>query len=210
MWGLIPGPWDHDPSQRQTVNQLSHPGTPTIGTLKCSLLLRSVCGTAELVWLQSSPGWTGKDLPQLSAGLTGFLTSCWPKASLASFPSGHLYVESKSARGSWLPQSEQASGQERGMARCKTWSHSWNTTVTLAIICGLEVCYPIHHTLRGWDWMDMTTESQGSLGPLSVCVWEVDRWVPWFWEYLWGGKKKPMRSAFRNMVKFPWRRCTNV
>ena len=26
--GCIPGPWDHDPSWRQTLNQLSHPGTP--------------------------------------------------------------------------------------------------------------------------------------------------------------------------------------
>jgi len=26
--GLIPGPWDHDLSQRQTLNQLSHPGVP--------------------------------------------------------------------------------------------------------------------------------------------------------------------------------------
>ena len=28
MWDLIPGPWDHDPSWRQTPNQLSHPGGP--------------------------------------------------------------------------------------------------------------------------------------------------------------------------------------
>ena len=27
-WGSISGPWDHDLSQRQTLNQLSHPGTP--------------------------------------------------------------------------------------------------------------------------------------------------------------------------------------
>ena len=26
--GLIPGPWDHDLSQRQMLNGLSHPGTP--------------------------------------------------------------------------------------------------------------------------------------------------------------------------------------
>ena len=28
MRGLIPGPRDHDPSHRQTLNQLSHPGGP--------------------------------------------------------------------------------------------------------------------------------------------------------------------------------------
>ena len=28
MGGLIPGPWDDDLSQRQMLNQLSHPGTP--------------------------------------------------------------------------------------------------------------------------------------------------------------------------------------
>ena len=30
MWDSIPGHWDHDLSQRQTFNQLSHPGTPKI------------------------------------------------------------------------------------------------------------------------------------------------------------------------------------
>ena len=29
-----PGPWDHDPSQRQTLNPLSHPGAPTDDILK--------------------------------------------------------------------------------------------------------------------------------------------------------------------------------
>ena len=28
MWGSIPKPWDHDLSQRQTLNQLSHTGAP--------------------------------------------------------------------------------------------------------------------------------------------------------------------------------------
>jgi len=31
--GLDPGLWDHDPSQRQTFNQLSHPGVPNLPTL---------------------------------------------------------------------------------------------------------------------------------------------------------------------------------
>ena len=26
IWDSIPGPWDHDLSQRQMLNQLSHPG----------------------------------------------------------------------------------------------------------------------------------------------------------------------------------------
>ena len=30
MWGSIPGPWDHDLSQRQMLNQLNHPGAPTL------------------------------------------------------------------------------------------------------------------------------------------------------------------------------------
>ena len=29
MQGSVPGPWDHDLSQRQTHKQLSHPRTPT-------------------------------------------------------------------------------------------------------------------------------------------------------------------------------------
>ena len=28
MWGSIPDPWDHDLSQRQMLNHLSHPGAP--------------------------------------------------------------------------------------------------------------------------------------------------------------------------------------
>ena len=28
MWGSVPGCWDHDLSQRQMLNQLSHPGAP--------------------------------------------------------------------------------------------------------------------------------------------------------------------------------------
>jgi len=28
MWGSIPGPQDHDLSKRQTLDRLSHPGTP--------------------------------------------------------------------------------------------------------------------------------------------------------------------------------------
>ena len=45
---LIPGPWDHDLSRRQTFNQLSHPGAPKIFEFKlntlqltCSVLLVS-------------------------------------------------------------------------------------------------------------------------------------------------------------------------
>ena len=33
MWGSIPGPWGHDPSQRQRLNRLSHPGAP--GVFSC-------------------------------------------------------------------------------------------------------------------------------------------------------------------------------
>ena len=33
MWDSIPEPWDHDPSQRQVANHLSHPGAP------CALFL---------------------------------------------------------------------------------------------------------------------------------------------------------------------------
>ena len=34
LCGSIPGLWDHDLSQRQTLNQLSHPGTPDLYILK--------------------------------------------------------------------------------------------------------------------------------------------------------------------------------
>ena len=41
MWGSIPGPQHHDMSQRQMLNQLSHPGAPNINSLKQkSMLLR--------------------------------------------------------------------------------------------------------------------------------------------------------------------------
>ena len=30
MWGLIPGPWNHDLSQRQMLSDLDHPGTPAL------------------------------------------------------------------------------------------------------------------------------------------------------------------------------------
>jgi len=39
MWDSIPGPWDHDLSRRQTLSRLSHPGTPTEGFLKGSVLV---------------------------------------------------------------------------------------------------------------------------------------------------------------------------
>ena len=28
-WGSFPGLWDHNPSRRQPLNQLSHPGAPS-------------------------------------------------------------------------------------------------------------------------------------------------------------------------------------
>ena len=33
MRGLIPGSWDHDLSQRQMLNHLSHPGAPGLSLL---------------------------------------------------------------------------------------------------------------------------------------------------------------------------------
>lgn len=30
MRGSVPGPWDHDLSQRQMLIQVSHPGPPTV------------------------------------------------------------------------------------------------------------------------------------------------------------------------------------
>ena len=41
MWGLIPGPWDHDLSWRQMLNQLSHPGIHVF--LFLSFLDSSMC-----------------------------------------------------------------------------------------------------------------------------------------------------------------------
>ena len=37
MQASIPGPWDHDLSQRQMLNQLIHPGAPRpeVSTAKC-------------------------------------------------------------------------------------------------------------------------------------------------------------------------------
>ena len=39
--GSIPGPWDHDLNQRQTLYQLSHLGTPIIDFIKCGKLSMS-------------------------------------------------------------------------------------------------------------------------------------------------------------------------
>ena len=38
IWGSIPRLWDHDLSQRQTLNWLSHPGTPNVFSLKCNFI----------------------------------------------------------------------------------------------------------------------------------------------------------------------------
>ena len=37
MWIWIQGAWDHDPSRRQTLNLLSHPGTPLNSILMSTL-----------------------------------------------------------------------------------------------------------------------------------------------------------------------------
>ena len=37
-WGSIAGPWDHDLSQRQMLNELSHPGLPRNSFNKVLLL----------------------------------------------------------------------------------------------------------------------------------------------------------------------------
>ena len=44
--GSIPGPWDHDLSQRQMLNQLSHPGAPSVN----SLSLREFLTTSKGRW----------------------------------------------------------------------------------------------------------------------------------------------------------------
>ena len=50
MWDLIPGPWDHDLSQRQTLYQLSHPDTPKQLFLKW--------------WQQNKPNQTNEKISQ--------------------------------------------------------------------------------------------------------------------------------------------------
>ena len=45
MWDLIPGLWDHDPSRRQPLNQLSHPGVPNRHFLKERLHMKK-CSSA--------------------------------------------------------------------------------------------------------------------------------------------------------------------
>ena len=40
MQGSVPGPWDHDLSWRQTLNQLSHPGAPKAINFKIGIDLR--------------------------------------------------------------------------------------------------------------------------------------------------------------------------
>jgi len=38
MQGWIPGPWDHDPSRRQTLHWLSHPGAPRLSSWKAHIV----------------------------------------------------------------------------------------------------------------------------------------------------------------------------
>ena len=42
MWGSIPGPWDHDLSQRQMFNRLSHPGFQKNHGIKQSGMVTSI------------------------------------------------------------------------------------------------------------------------------------------------------------------------
>ena len=39
MWGLIPGPWDHDLNRRQQLNPLSHAGAPFKLFFKSTVIL---------------------------------------------------------------------------------------------------------------------------------------------------------------------------
>lgn len=164
--------------------------------------------SAELRWLQSSPGWTGKDLAQLLTWLwqdsvLGRLHSLARELlarSICRFLPKWAAVASKSPHVSWLHQSEQASGQERGLAGGggeDMASQNWITSV----ICVLEACYQIHRTLRGWDYTGRESqESRVIGGPLSVRVKEVDCRYPWFWKYC---GKNHIGIALRNVVKFP-------
>ena len=59
MQGLIPGPWDHDLSQRQRLNPLSQPGAPCNAFLKAIkpwlLEVKRKCLNVQAEWI-------GKDL----------------------------------------------------------------------------------------------------------------------------------------------------
>ena len=47
---LVPAPWDHDLSRRQTLNGLSHPGTPLCFSFLNSRLNRKLLPSPHLVW----------------------------------------------------------------------------------------------------------------------------------------------------------------
>ena len=49
MWGLISGLWDHDLSQRQTLNPLCNPDAPTTFLNKNKIILVQVCDLFFLV-----------------------------------------------------------------------------------------------------------------------------------------------------------------
>ena len=66
MWGLIPGPWDHDLSQRQLLNQLSHPDTPrviylsnqrVVSTFKWTSCVGLNLTVQNLLLIVNSKGW---------------------------------------------------------------------------------------------------------------------------------------------------------
>ena len=52
MWGLISRPWDHDLSQRQMLNQLSHPGAPILFHL--NPYSKSGCSGLQTLWSGSN------------------------------------------------------------------------------------------------------------------------------------------------------------
>ena len=70
MRGLIPGPWDYDLSQRQTLNQLSHSGAPEMGILNAlaSQTGLDMLGSVKLpawvpCWAAGNPGLGGGHRP---------------------------------------------------------------------------------------------------------------------------------------------------
>ena len=68
MRGSIPGPWDHDLSQRQWLNPLSHKGAPEGSafsrTFPASNFLRRKWKTCGIPWLTELQASSHRNSPQ--------------------------------------------------------------------------------------------------------------------------------------------------
>ena len=84
MQDLILEVWDHDLSQRQSLNQLSHPGAQTTRFLNPRMILGILQFLCRIVMMETNPG-------ALCLTMYLLLISLHSSTRVSSYPSGHLY-----------------------------------------------------------------------------------------------------------------------